>query len=74
MGAGPLWVGGLAFAAEGGAEAQWASLPPALLVLPELLLSRGRDGTFLTLCALAGGDTEPRDDHGPRAGTAWDAQ
>ncbi len=59
MGAGPLWVGGLAFAAEGGAEAQWASLPPALLVLPELLLSRGREGTLLTLCALAGGDADP---------------
>jgi isochorismate synthase len=58
-GAGPLWVGGLAFADDGGSASHWASLPPALLVLPELLLSRGRDGAWMTVCAIAGGDTDP---------------
>jgi salicylate biosynthesis isochorismate synthase len=53
-GAGPLWVGGMAFAADGGTASHWASLPPALLVLPELLLSRGRGGSWLTLTAVAG--------------------
>jgi isochorismate synthase len=58
-GAGPLWVGGMSFDPGGGAAPQWASLPPALLVLPELLLSRGRAGSWLTLCALAGGGADP---------------
>jgi salicylate biosynthesis isochorismate synthase/menaquinone-specific isochorismate synthase len=41
-GAGPVLTGGFAFADDGGAEPQWASLPPALMVLPELsLLRRG---------------------------------
>jgi hypothetical protein len=35
-GAGPLLTGGFAFAPDGGAEAQWSSLPPALLVLHEV--------------------------------------
>jgi salicylate biosynthesis isochorismate synthase/menaquinone-specific isochorismate synthase len=38
--AGPVWSGGFAFSSEGGTEAQWATLPPALLVLPELSLVR----------------------------------
>ena len=58
-GAGPLWVGGAAFADDGGSAPHWASLPPALLVLPELLLSRGRDGRWMTICALGGGDIDP---------------
>jgi menaquinone-specific isochorismate synthase len=37
---GPIWVGGFAFAPEGGAGSPWSSLPPALLVLPELTLTR----------------------------------
>ena len=41
-GAGPLWVGGFAFAADGGGEPHWSSFPPALLVLPELDRSRRR--------------------------------
>jgi isochorismate synthase len=53
-GAGPVWVGGFAFDPEGGGEAQWSSLAPASMVLPEIALHR-RDGrTLLTLCALAG--------------------
>jgi salicylate biosynthesis isochorismate synthase/menaquinone-specific isochorismate synthase len=52
-GAGPVWVGGFAFAPEGGAASHWSSLPPALLVLPELSLARSGSQTLLTLCALA---------------------
>jgi salicylate biosynthesis isochorismate synthase/menaquinone-specific isochorismate synthase len=50
-GAGPAWVGGFAFDPDGGREAPWASFPPALMVLPELLLHREGGRTHLTLCA-----------------------
>jgi isochorismate synthase len=53
-GAGPVWVGGFAFDSDGGREAQWASFPPALMVLPELVLHRIADRTHLTLCAVSG--------------------
>ncbi len=53
-GAGAVWVGGFAFAPEGGFEPQWSSFPPALLVMPELALHRIGGRTHLTLCALAG--------------------
>ncbi len=39
-GAGPLWVGGFAFAADSGQTPEWGSYPAALLVLPELTLVR----------------------------------
>jgi menaquinone-specific isochorismate synthase len=55
-GAGPVWVGGFAFAARGGGASEWSSFPAALLTLPEVALMR-RDGrTLLTVAALAGGD------------------
>jgi isochorismate synthase len=54
-GAGPVWTGGFAFAADGGAVPHWASFPPALLVLPELSLLRSGDRTWLTLNAVATG-------------------
>ena len=38
-GAGPLWVGGMAFSPTTAASGPWSSLPPALLTLPELLLT-----------------------------------
>ncbi len=60
-GAGPLWVGGMAFDRDGGRDGRWASLPPALLVLPELLLSRSGGECWITLCALAGGARDPAD-------------
>jgi isochorismate synthase len=44
----------MAFAPDAPASGPWASLPPALLVMPELLLARDGDRHFLTLCALAG--------------------
>jgi isochorismate synthase len=58
-GAGPVWVGGFAFAADGGGEPQWSSFPPALLVMPELILHRAGGASHLTLCAIAGAGREP---------------
>jgi hypothetical protein len=55
-GAGPVWTGGFAFAGDGASSGAWSSLPPALLVLPELSLLRAGGETFLTLTALAGGN------------------
>jgi salicylate biosynthesis isochorismate synthase/menaquinone-specific isochorismate synthase len=43
-----VWTGGFAFAPDGGAPPQWSSLPPALLVLPELSIVRDGDQTFAT--------------------------
>jgi salicylate biosynthesis isochorismate synthase/menaquinone-specific isochorismate synthase len=59
VGVGPLWVGGLAFDPDGGRSPQWSSLPPALLVLPELLLARIGGRSWLTICAVAGGEVDP---------------
>lgn len=58
-GAGPLWVGGMAFSAEAPAGGPWSSLPPALLVLPELLIARSEGRHLLTLSAFAGGGVDP---------------
>src|SRR5439155_20043304 len=57
-GAGPVRVGGFAFAPDGGTEPQWSSFPPALMVLPEVSLHRRAGGTHLTVCALAGGGAD----------------
>jgi isochorismate synthase len=53
-GAGPVWLGGCAFAPEGGASPHWSSFPPALLTLPELTLARVGSTTYLTICAVGG--------------------
>jgi isochorismate synthase len=53
-GAGAVWVGGFAFAPDGAAAANWSSFPPALLVLPEVALTRVEGRTHLTLCAVVG--------------------
>ncbi len=58
-GAGPVWVGGLAFAPDGGAAPQWSSFPPALMVMPELALHRAAGRTHLTLCGLSGPGVDP---------------
>ena len=65
-GAGPVWVGGFAFAPDGGGEPQWSSFPPALLVMPELILHRAHGRTHLTLCAIAGAGAN----RGERAGAS----
>jgi salicylate biosynthesis isochorismate synthase/menaquinone-specific isochorismate synthase len=51
-GAGPVWLGGFAFAAEGGASSTWSSLSPGSLVLPELSLCRSGERTYLTVNAV----------------------
>ncbi|MEZ5073570.1 MAG: isochorismate synthase [Solirubrobacterales bacterium] len=44
----------MAFAAAGAAGGDWASLPPALLTMPEVLIVRSGGRSLLTACALAG--------------------
>jgi isochorismate synthase len=53
-GAGPLWVGGFAFAPGGAGSPVWSSFPPALLTLPDLSLTRVGTEAYLTLCGLVG--------------------
>lgn len=56
--AGPVFVGGFAFAAAGGSTPEWASLPPASLVLPQVALSRHRGQARLTVCAVLQADDD----------------
>ncbi|MDQ3760035.1 MAG: isochorismate synthase [Actinomycetota bacterium] len=58
-GAGPVWTGGLSFAEDGGASAHWSSLPPALLVLPELSVARDDQRTFLTAATTLAPGADP---------------
>jgi isochorismate synthase len=51
-GAGPVWLGGFAFDAEGGSSSTWSSLSPGSLVLPELSICRSGGRTFLTVNAV----------------------
>jgi isochorismate synthase len=53
-GAGPVWVGGFAFDADGAGAAQWSSFEPAMAFIPELALVRRGRQTFLTVAALTG--------------------
>jgi salicylate biosynthesis isochorismate synthase len=66
-GAGPIAVGGFAFAANGGASPHWAGFEPASLIVPEVaLVRRERDGepaAHLTLAALASPDDMAEDLH-----------
>ncbi len=55
-GAGPVWVGGFAFAAHGGSAPEWGSLAPAQLVLPEVSLARRGGEARLTVSAVLDGD------------------
>ncbi|HEX2415240.1 MAG TPA: isochorismate synthase [Thermoleophilaceae bacterium] len=57
--AGPVFVGGFAFSDDGGASPEWASLAPALLVLPEVALVRQWGEARLTVCAEAQPDDDP---------------
>jgi salicylate biosynthesis isochorismate synthase/menaquinone-specific isochorismate synthase len=57
--AGPVFVGGFAFADDGGAAPEWSSLSPASLVLPELSLARYRGAARLTISLVADGDESP---------------
>jgi salicylate biosynthesis isochorismate synthase/menaquinone-specific isochorismate synthase len=44
-----VWVGGFAFASDGGIDPQWGSLPPSLLVLPELSIARQGERAVATV-------------------------
>src|SRR5207248_2255877 len=57
--AGPVWVGGFAFAEAGSATPEWGSLPPALLTLPEVSLARRGEEAWLTASALVDTDDTP---------------
>lgn len=61
-GAGPVWLGGFAFDAEGGSSSTWSSLPPASMVLPAASLCRAGERAFLTLNAIVA----PGEDTGRR--------
>jgi isochorismate synthase len=58
-GSGPVFVGGFAFAPDGGASPEWAGLAPAQLVLPELSLARHGGEARLTACARVDPDDHP---------------
>jgi salicylate biosynthesis isochorismate synthase/menaquinone-specific isochorismate synthase len=58
-GAGPVWVGGFAFAHDDARAPRWSSFPPALMVMPELAIHRAAGRTYLTLCAIAGPGADP---------------
>jgi salicylate biosynthesis isochorismate synthase/menaquinone-specific isochorismate synthase len=58
-GAGPVWAAGFAFSPRGGADPLWSSLPPALAVLPEIAISRGPEGAFLTASIFLEPGTDP---------------
>jgi isochorismate synthase len=64
-GAGPVAVGGFAFAADGGAAPHWRGFEPASLTVPEVALARsvraGKTSVRLTLTALACPDDVPEE-------------
>jgi isochorismate synthase len=53
---GPVFVGGFAFAEQGGAVPEWSSLAPASLVLPEVSLARHRGEARMTVNVTVDGD------------------
>jgi isochorismate synthase len=59
-GAGLVWLGGFAFAPDGGGSSTWSSLPPASMVLPELSICRSDGRAFVTVNAVVrpGDDAE----------------
>jgi isochorismate synthase len=57
--AGPVFVGGFAFADDGGSSPEWAGLPPACLVVPELTLVGQGAEARMTLTGLVQPDDEP---------------
>ncbi len=64
-GAGPVAVGGFAFAPDGGAAPHWRGFEPASLSIPEVALARsergGRIAVGLTLSAIAHPDDVPEE-------------
>lgn len=57
--AGPVWMGGFAFAPDGGRAAHWSSFPPALMMVPELSIVRTGEDAYLTVAARVGSGDDP---------------
>lgn len=60
-GAGPVAVGGFAFAPRGGEAPHWAGFPPGALTVPEVALARRGEDVRLTVATLATPDDVPED-------------
>ncbi len=58
-GAGPVFLGGFAFADDGGASPEWSSLAPASLVLPEIGFARQGAEARMTVSAAVDPDDDP---------------
>jgi salicylate biosynthesis isochorismate synthase len=58
--AGPVFVGGFAFAENGGQTPEWSSLAPASLVLPELSFTRHRGEARMTVSVVVHPDRAHR--------------
>lgn len=57
--AGPVWVGGAAFADQGGAAPEWSSLAATQWVMPEVALVRRGAAVHLTIAAVVAGGEDP---------------
>jgi isochorismate synthase len=57
--AGPVAVGGFAFAPDGGGAPHWAGYAPASMHVPEVAVARRGDEARLTLAAVAAPDDDP---------------
>jgi isochorismate synthase len=57
--AGPIAVGGFAFAASGARSPAWAGFAPASMIVPEVAIVRERGAARITLTAMAGPDDVP---------------
>jgi len=55
-GAGPVFAGGFAFAADGGGSPEWSSFAPAQLVLPEVSFARRGDQARMTVNVAVDGE------------------
>lgn len=64
-GSGPVFLGGFAFAHEGGRAPEWGSLAPAQLILPEISFARGRGEARMTVTVALDPPSSPPP--GPRA-------
>jgi len=61
-GSGPVFLGGFAFAHEGGRSPEWGSLAPAQLILPEVSFARGRGQARMTVTVAVDPPDAPRGD------------
>ncbi len=75
-GSGPVFLGGFAFAHEGGRAPEWGTLAPAQLVMPEVSFARGRGEARMTVTVAVdpgdGGDA-PLDRARDRVDSLWPA-